>query len=166
MMQEATVPEATHTVERTAVVPAPPQRVFDLVSDFHQWRRWSPWEDLDPALRRTYSGADTGTGAVYEWSGNRKAGRGRMEIVEATAPSHVAIALDFVKPFRSSNTTEFTLTPEGDATRVRWSMTGPRPLLMRLFGFLFDMEKLVGKDFEKGLSQLRTAATSSSTGPA
>ena len=158
--------EATYTVERTAVVPAPPQRVFDLVSDFHLWRRWSPWEDLDPDLRRTYSGADAGTGAVYEWSGNRKAGQGRMEIVDATATSHVAIALDFVKPFRSSNATEFTLTPEGEGTRVRWSMTGPRPLLMRLFGFLFDMEKMVGKDFEKGLLQLRTAAASSPTGPA
>jgi uncharacterized protein YndB with AHSA1/START domain len=160
------MPDATYTVERSAVIPARPQRVFDLVAGFHEWRRWSPWEDVDPSMSRTYSGADAGIGAVYEWSGNRKAGRGRMEIVEAAAPSHVAIALDFVKPLRSSNTTTFTFTPEGDGTRVLWSMTGPRPLLMRVFGFLFDMEKLVGRDFEKGLTRLRAAATSTSTGPA
>lgn len=148
----------TYTVERSAVVGAPPQQVFDLVSDFRQWRRWSPWEDLDPDLRRTFSGAEAGRGAVYEWSGNRKAGEGRMEITDAEPPGRITVALDFVKPFRSSNVTTFTFTPEGDQTRVTWSMTGPRPLMMRLLGPIFNMEKMVGGDFEKGLARLDTAA--------
>jgi uncharacterized protein YndB with AHSA1/START domain len=151
---------ATYTVERSATIAAPAQTVFDLVADFHNWRRWSPWEDLDPDLRRTYSGAESGPGAVYEWSGNRKAGQGRMEITDAKAPSHVKIALDFVKPFKSSNTTTLTLTPEGQGTRVLWSMTGPKPLFMRVFGFAFNMDKMVGKDFEKGLARLNSTATS------
>lgn len=149
---------STFTVERSATVPAAPQSVFDLVADFREWRRWSPWEDLDPNLQRTYEGAESGKGAVYAWSGNKKAGQGRMEIVEADPPGKIVIALDFLKPFKSSNTTTFTFVPEGEGTRVRWTMTGPRPLMMRLFGFLFDPEKLVARDFEKGLAQLSAAA--------
>ncbi len=149
---------STYTVERSATLAAPPQRVFDLVSDFHQWRQWSPWEDLDPDLERKHSGAESGTGAVYEWSGNKKAGQGRMEITSATAPSDVRIKLDFVKPFKSSNTTTFTIAPDGDGSKVLWSMTGPRPLFMRVFGFAFNMDKLVGKDFEKGLARLDAAS--------
>jgi uncharacterized protein YndB with AHSA1/START domain len=151
---------STFTVERSATIAAAPQTVFDLVADFHQWRRWSPWEDVDPNLQRTYRGAEAGQGAVYEWSGNKKAGEGRMEIVEADSPGKIVIALDFLKPFKSSNTTTFTFTPEGEGTGVRWSMTGPRPLMMRLLGFLFNPEKMVGRDFENGLARLATAATS------
>jgi uncharacterized protein YndB with AHSA1/START domain len=153
---------STYTVERSATIAAPPERVYDVVADFRQWRRWSPWEDLDPNLQRTYGGAESGRGAVYEWSGNKKAGQGRMEIVDAEPPSRIGIALDFLKPFKSSNTTTFTFTPEGDGTRVRWSMTGPRPLMMRLFGFLFDPEKMIGRDFEKGLARLGDAVTTGS----
>jgi uncharacterized protein YndB with AHSA1/START domain len=152
--------DPTFTVERSALVPAAPQKVYDLLVDFHQWPQWSPWEELDPAMERTHSGAASGVGAKYAWSGNKKAGRGSMEITDATPPSSVVIKLDFVKPFKSSNTTTFTLTPAGDGTQVRWSMTGPRPLLMRLFGFVFNMDKLVGKDFEKGLARLGTVASS------
>jgi uncharacterized protein YndB with AHSA1/START domain len=147
------------TVERSATIAAEPQRAFDLVANFREWRRWSPWEDVDPNLERRYSGADAGVGAVYEWSGNKKAGQGRMEIVEAEAPGRIVIALDFLKPFKSSNTTRFTFTPAGDGTRVLWSMTGPRPLMMRLLGFLFNPEKMVGPDFEKGLARLGAAVS-------
>lgn len=150
---------STYTVERSTTIAAPPQTVFDLVADFRLWRRWSPWEDVDPDLQRTYSGAESGVGAVYEWSGNRKAGQGRMEIVEAEPPSTIVIALDFLKPFKAHNTTTFTFVPEGEGTRVRWTMVGRRPLMMRLLGFLFDPEKLVGPDFEKGLARLGAAAT-------
>ena len=152
---------ATFTVERSASIAAPPQTVYDLVVDFHEWPQWSPWEELDPDMERTHSGADSGVGAKYAWSGNRKAGRGDMTITDAQPPSKVQIALNFVKPFKSSNTTTFTLTPEGEGTEVLWSMTGPRPLLMRIFGFVFDMDKMVGKDFEKGLAGLQKAATNS-----
>jgi len=150
---------ATFTVERSASIAAPPQTVYDLLVDFHKWPQWSPWEELDPGMERTHSGAEAGAGAKYAWSGNRKAGQGDMTITDAQAPSKVQIALNFVKPFKSSNTTMFTLTPEAEGTKVLWSMIGPRPLMMRIFGFVFNMDKMVGKDFEKGLAKLQQAAT-------
>jgi hypothetical protein len=154
----------TFTVTRSGRVGAPPAKVYELVSDFHQWPRWSPWEELDPGMERAHAGAASGTGAVYEWSGNRKAGAGRMEIVDAQAPTSgagsVDIALAFARPFRSDNQTHFELRPDGDGTLVNWSMTGSRPLLMRVLGFVFSMDKLVGRDFEKGLARLDEAARS------
>jgi hypothetical protein len=153
----------TFTVERSGHVAAPPPAVFEVVADFHQWPRWSPWEDLDPDMERTHSGAASGPGAVYEWSGNKKAGAGRMEITGAHAPGpgegSIEIALAFSRPFKSDNTTRFTFTPEGDGTLVHWSMTGKRPLMMRLMPFL-NMDKLVGKDFENGLARLDEAVRS------
>jgi uncharacterized protein YndB with AHSA1/START domain len=150
---------STHTVTRSTTVAAPPERVYPLIADFHQWTRWSPWEDIDPEMHRAYSGNGEGTGAIYAWSGNRKAGAGRMEIVHAEENRLVDIALDFAKPFKASNRTTFTLTPVGDDTEVTWRMQGPRPLVMRLLGFAISMERLVGGDFEKGLSRLRQTAT-------
>ncbi|HYF44613.1 MAG TPA: SRPBCC family protein [Acidimicrobiales bacterium] len=146
--------DATFTVERSARVGAPPERVYAAIADFHDWRNWSPWEDVDPDLQRAYSGADEGIGAVYEWKGNRKAGEGRMEITEAEAPSRVRIALDFLKPFRSSNVTTFYLNPADGGTEVRWTMVGPKTLGTRIMGIFKSMDSLVGKDFEKGLRQL------------
>jgi len=148
------------TLERSSTMPASPQAVYEQIVDFRRWQQWSPWEELDPDLQRIYSGAESGVGTVYEWSGNKKAGQGRMEMTEAMPSSRVVVALDFVKPFKSSNTTTFTLTPDGSGTRVVWSMTGPRPLLMRIFGFLINPEKMIGPDFEKGLAKLQRVTTS------
>ena len=147
-----------YTVERTRTIQAPVERVYPLIADFHQWTRWSPWEDLDPDLHRAYSGADAGVGAVYAWSGNRKAGAGRMEIVKAEADRLVEIDLRFEKPFKSQNTTTFVLEPVGETTSVTWRMTGPRPMLMRLTQKFFDMDKLIGKDFDKGLDKMALVA--------
>jgi uncharacterized protein YndB with AHSA1/START domain len=150
----------TFTVERSASIAAAPETVYDLIADFHKWPQWSPWEELDPGMTRTHSGAESGVGAKYAWSGNRKAGQGDMTITQVAAPRQVKIALNFLKPFKASNVTTFTLTPEGRGTKVLWSMTGPEPLLMRIFHFVFNMDKMVGKDFEKGLAKLDKAATS------
>ena len=149
---------ATYTVERSRTVDAPPERVRALIEDFHAWPRWSPWEGLDPAMERSYGGPPSGPGATYAWSGNRKAGRGRMEMV-AVEPQRVEVALHFEKPFRSDNETLFLLEPRDRGTQVTWRMTGPRPLAMRLVGPLLNMDKLVGRDFERGLEQLAAAAT-------
>ena len=149
----------TYSVTRSRTIQAPPERIYPLIADFHQWTRWSPWEEIDPGMERAYSGNGEGTGAVYAWSGNRKAGAGRMEIVNAEVDRLVEVKLDFTKPFKSSNRTTFTLTPAGSDTEVTWRMDGPRPPLMRLFGFVFNMEKLVGGDFEKGLTRLGETAT-------
>lgn len=148
----------TYSVERTTLVNTAPEDVYARVVDFHNWVEWSPWEGADPALQRTYEGEREGVGAVYAWQGNRRAGRGRMEIVEALEPERVAVALAFEKPFRSESTSVFTFVPEGGGTRVTWSVSGASTLMTRVMGVFTSMDKLLGPDFEKGLARLRTAA--------
>ncbi|MFE3754828.1 SRPBCC family protein [Nocardia tengchongensis] len=148
---------AEFDIHRETVIKAAPARVQELVDDFHQWRKWSPWEDADPAMERVYSGADRGIGARYAWNGNRKAGRGDMEITSATADS-IGIALHFEKPFKATNRVTFEFRPQGDTTAVTWRMTGEQNGFMALFGKLMPMDRLAGKDFEKGLAQLKAAA--------
>jgi uncharacterized protein YndB with AHSA1/START domain len=152
----ATRPD-TFTIQRSATIKAPPERVFALLTDFPAWRQWSPWENLDPDLKRTYSGAPNGKGAVYEWEGN-KAGAGRMEILDAPAPQKVTIKLDFRRPFEAHNTAEFTLQPQGDATAITWAMRGQNIFIGKVMSIFVDMDKMVGKDFEKGLQNLKAAS--------
>jgi len=147
----------TYTVERTTIINAPADKVYAQIVDFRNWRAWSPWDDLDPDMKRSYSGPDSGVGASYAWSGNRKAGDGQMKITEAVEPSSVQIALDFLKPFKSSSTTTFNLKPQGEATEVTWTMTGPKTLMTRVIGVFKSMDKMVGPDFEKGLTKLKGA---------
>jgi uncharacterized protein YndB with AHSA1/START domain len=147
-----------YEVTRDATVPASRQAVYDLIVDFHRWSAWSPWEDIDPAMQRTFSGAESGVGAVYEWSGNRKAGQGRMEITAADVPSRIEIALRFLKPFKSSNTTTFELVGSDGATHVTWRMVGPKTFMTRVMGIFSSMDKMVGPDVEKGLARLAKAA--------
>ena len=147
-----------YEVEREATIPASRQAVFDRVVDFHRWSEWSPWEDIDPAMQRTYSGAESGVGAIYEWIGNRKAGAGRMEITSADAPSRVEIALQFLKPFKASNTTTFELLESDGATHVTWRMVGPKTFATRVMGIFMSMDTMIGRDFEKGLARLTEAA--------
>ena len=154
----------TYLVERSATIAADPQRIYDQLVDFHAWMSWSPWEDLDPDQVRSFTGAESGVGAGYAWSGNRKAGRGTMKITQAVEPKEVRIALDFEKPFKSANTIDFFLTPEGpNATRVRWSMIGPKTLATKVMGLFTSMDKMVGPDFEKGLARLKDVVETRST---
>jgi uncharacterized protein YndB with AHSA1/START domain len=148
---------STYTVERSATIAAPPEEVYSHLTDFHEWSKWSPWEDVDPAMQRSFSGAESGTGAAYSWSGNRKAGKGQMKITNTQAPNKVDIALDFEKPFKSSNTITFQLTPINEsATKVRWTMVGPKTLMTKIMGVFTSMDKMVGPDFERGLARLKT----------
>ena len=147
-------------VQRSAVIPAAPERIFALLADFHQWERWSPWEELDPDMAHAYSGADQGVGAVHEWKGNKKAGEGRMEIVDADPPHRLDLDLKFVKPFKSQNTTRFTLAEDGPgATNVTWSMDSPMPFMMQVVNVFMNMDKRIAGDFEKGLSKLSSLAS-------
>jgi uncharacterized protein YndB with AHSA1/START domain len=148
----------TFRIERATSIKAPPEKVFALIDDFRNWRAWSPWERMDPNLKRTYSGAERGKGAVYEWEGNSKIGQGRMEILDAPPPSKVAIKLDFLKPFEAHNTAEFTLAPRGDATDVTWAMHGPNLFIGKLMSVFMSMDRMVGKDFERGLASMKAAA--------
>src|SRR5713226_6113468 len=144
-------------IQRAATIKAPPEKIAAVLSDIHRWGAWSPWEKMDPALKRSYSGAAKGKGAVYAWQGNREVGEGRMEITEA-APSRVAIDLDFVKPFEAHNKVVFTLVPKGDSTEVTWAMQGPLPYVAKVVHVVFDMDGMVGKQFETGLANLKAVA--------
>lgn len=142
-------------VARSARIDAPPDRVYAKINDFHQWSSWSPWEELDPSMTRTHSGAPSGKGAVYEWKGNKRVGRGRMEITESEPSRRVVIKLDFFEPFEAHNTVELTLVRVGEGTDVTWAMTGTNPYMMKVIGIFMNMDKMLGKDFEKGLARLK-----------
>ncbi len=145
----------TFRVQRSTRIKAPPEKIFALINDFHSWGSWSPYEKLDPAMKRTYSGAANGRGAVYEWEGNSSAGAGRMEIIDSNPGSKVTVKLDFSKPFEGHNTAEFRMEPEGDSTNVTWAMFGPSPYIAKVMGLFFNMDTLLGKDFETGLANLK-----------
>jgi hypothetical protein len=145
-------------IERTASIKAAPEAIFPFINDFHRWGAWSPWEVKDPAMTRTFSGPDSGTGSAYAWEGNKDVGKGRMQITEAVAPSRIALDLDFEKPFEAHNKVEFTLVESAGTTTVTWVMHGPTPFFSKIFHVFMDMDKLVGADFEAGLAKLRAAA--------
>lgn len=142
-------------VQRSTTVKAPPERIFALINDFHQWGSWSPYEHKDPAMKRTFSGAESGKGAVYAWDGDKNVGTGRMEILEASAPSKILIKLDFYTPFEAHNMAEFTMLPQGDDTNVSWRMHGPAPFMARIMHVFINIDKMVGNDFEAGLANLK-----------
>jgi hypothetical protein len=146
---------ATFRVERTIDVKAPPEKIFPLINDFHQWVSWSPYENKDPAMKRSYSGAESGNGAVYGWEGNSNVGAGRMEILKESVPSKILIKLDFFKPFEGHNTAEFTMQPQGDATHLSWVMRGPAPFISKLMQVFMNLDHMIGKDFEVGLANLK-----------
>src|SRR5450631_3647996 len=143
----ATKPD-TFSVQRAIAVRAPAERIFPLINDFHQWGSWSPYENKDPAMKRSYSGSASGNSAVYGWEGNKNVGSGRMEILDSSAPSKIVIKLDFFKPFEGHNTAEFTMLPQGDATNLTWLMHGPAPFMSRLMQVFMNMDMMIGKDFE------------------
>jgi hypothetical protein len=158
VMAYATTKPDSFTVERKASINASPEKVFANINDFHAWEAWSPWAKLDPAMKTTISGPPSGTGAVYEWSGNSDVGSGRMEITGSTPSSNVTIKLDFNEPFESHNTTTFNLVPAGAGTDVTWTMTGPSPYMSKVMSVFMSMDRMIGGDFEKGLSQLKAVA--------
>ena len=151
----ATKPD-TFRVQRAISIKAPAEKILPLIGDFRQWAHWSPWEGKDPAMKRTYSGAASGKGAVYAWDGNKNVGSGSMEILDA-APSKVVIKLDFIKPFEGHNTAEFTMLPQADGTHVIWLMHGPAPFLNKVMQVFMNLDKMIGRDFEAGLASLKQA---------
>jgi len=145
-------------IERSLEISASPTAIHPLIDDLHNWTKWSPWEGLDPDLRREYLGEPSGKGAIYTWTGNGKAGAGRMTILSSEPGRSTHLRLEFFRPFKAVNTTTFRLEPTTKGTNVSWTMEGNNGFLLKLFGLLLDTEKLVGKDFEKGLASLAKAA--------
>jgi hypothetical protein len=147
-------------IERSIRIKAAPEKIFAFIDDFHRWTAWSPWEKLDPAMKREHSGAASGKDAMYAWEGNGKVGKGSMQIVESVPHSKILVQLHFLKPMDTRSTAEFTLRPDGDTTDVNWAMYGPQPYLSKLMGLFFNMDKMIGKDFESGLAALKSVAES------
>ena len=151
----------TFRYERSIRIAAPMLQVAEQIDDFHAWAKWSPWEHIDPTMTRTFSGADAGVGAVYEWDSKGKAGAGRMEITEMRAGPDsglISIKLDFLKPFKANNTAEFAMTPSESGTDLTWAMFGPSPFISKLMGVFINVDAMIGKDFEAGLVALKRNA--------
>ena len=148
----------TFRVSRSLDISAPPEKIYSILSDFHRSPEWSPYEKLDPDMKRTHSGAASGKGAVYAWDGDSNAGAGRMEIVEATPGQSVTLKLDFTRPFEATNFVEYKLQPKGSATQVSWDMHGPMPFISKVMCVFVDLDTMIGKDFETGLANLKTLA--------
>ncbi len=157
LVYAATMPD-TFTIRRTISINAPPEKIFPFINDLRQWDSWSPYENKDSAMKRTFSGAAAGRGSVYEWEGNWEVGKGRVEIAEASPPSKVQLKLDMVKPIEGHNIVEFTLEGNGDATIVTWAMHGPSPYISKVIGLFMNMDRMIGKEFETGLGNLKAVA--------
>jgi len=153
-----TLQSETYTVSRSIVVAAPASVVFAQINDFHNWAKWSPWEKLDPSMTRSYEGATAGTGAVYRWSGNSKAGEGIMRITESRPGDRIAVQLAFSRPYASSSDVTFTLHPDGKNSGVTWSMVGKNNFALKAVSFFSSMDRLLGPDFERGLADLKIVA--------
>jgi hypothetical protein len=146
---------STFSMSRSATLNASPDKVFAQINDFKNWANWSPWDKMDPSMQRNYTGPDSGKGAKYAWLGNKKVGEGSMEITHSVPSSKVQLDLHFLKPFKADNVTEFSLAPKGAATTINWEMRGNLNLMMKAMHMLMDMDKVVGKDFEAGLANLK-----------
>jgi polyketide cyclase/dehydrase/lipid transport protein len=142
-----------YQVQRTALISAPPEIVFEQVNDLHKFQAWSPWARMDPDSKVAFSGAPSGAGASFTWSGS-KTGEGSMTITGSRSGQSVTANLDFIKPFESSSVVEFDFEPKGEQTEVTWKMTGENTFATKAFQLFVNMDKLVGGDFEKGLAQL------------
>ena len=147
---------AEFRITRSRTVAAPPPVVFGHINDFHKWSEWSPWEKIDPAMKREFGGPPAGAGATYAWAGDKNVGEGRMTITDSKSPQHVAIRLEFLKPFAATNLAQFDLAPSGSGTAVTWTMTGQNDFMAKAIHLVLDMDKMVGDQFEQGLTTLDT----------
>jgi hypothetical protein len=148
----------TFRVRRATRIEAPPEQIFAFVNDLRSFVAWSPYEKKDPAMKRSFSGAVTGKGAIYAFDGNNQIGAGRLEITDSARPSKVTMNLDFFRPFKAHNIVAFTLEPQGDATEVTWDLHGPVPFMAKIMHVICNMDRMIGRDFETGLANLKALA--------
>lgn len=147
-------------ITRSTVVSAPPANVFAHVNDFHRWQEWSPWAKRDPNAKNAYEGSASGAGAIFRWSGNSEVGEGCMTMLDSRPNELILIKLEFMRPFKATNSAEFAFKPAGNGTAVTWSMSGRHNFMMKAFGLFMNMDKMVGADFEKGLTNLKAVVIS------
>jgi len=153
-----TLQPARYRVSRSTTIAAPAPAVFAQVNDFHRWSAWSPWEKIDPAMKRTYEGPPAGVGASYAWVGSREVGEGRMTIVESRPSDLIQVKLEFVKPFAGTSVAEFSFKPDGERTLVTWSMTGDKNFIAKAIHLVMNMDRMIGDQFDKGLAAMKTVA--------
>jgi Polyketide cyclase / dehydrase and lipid transport len=156
LLYAATKPDSFR-VQRVVLINAPSDKVFPLINDIKAWTAWSPYEKKDPAMKRSYGAVTAGKGATYAWEGDKNVGQGSMEMIESS-PQKVVIKLDFLKPFEAHNIGEFILEPKGDSTSVTWAIYGPSPFMSKVIGTFINIDDMIGRDFEKGLADLKAAA--------
>ena len=149
---------ATFHIERSITMAAPPENAFAQVNDFHAWPAWSPWEKLDPQMKKTFEGPPAGVGAKYAWAGNDEVGEGQMTMEKSEKPSTIGIKLEFIKPFAATNATTFTFAPAAGGSKVTWAMDGENNFMSKAASLFMDMDKMIGADFDKGLAAMKAAA--------
>jgi hypothetical protein len=157
LIYAATSPD-TFRVERSATIKASPEKLFPLINDLHNFNTWNPYAKKDPNAKGSYSGPASGKGAAHAFEGNTDVGKGNIEITDSLSPSKVTMALNMLSPFEAHNIVEFTLEPAGETTNVTWAIHGPMPFMSKVMCLFFDMDRMVGTDFEKGLRNLKTTA--------
>lgn len=153
-----TLQPAEFNVSRTAIVAAPPAVIFPYVNDLREWQKWSPWEKIDPTMKRTFEGPASGKGSSYAWSGNDEIGEGVMTITESRPDEEVGIKLEFLKPFVASNNVVLSFKPDGSQTFVTWQMSGRNNWFFKAVSLMMNMDKMCGDQFEQGLAQLKSLA--------
>lgn len=146
---------AEFQVIRSAVMAAPAPLVFEQVNNLKNWDAWSPWAKLDPHARNTFEGPEAGVGATMRWVGNNKVGEGSMTIVDSQPGELIRFKLAFLKPFKATNTAEFTFTAEGDRTRVTWCMSGSNNFIGKAMSLFMNCDAMVGGQFERGLAAMK-----------
>jgi len=144
------------SVSRSASFAAPAPAVFAQVNELKKWEAWSPWQKKDPQAKNSYAGPAAGTGASMSWAGNKEVGEGRMTIVESSPNALVRFKLEFFKPFAATNSAEFSFKEEGGRTALTWSMRGQNNFIGKAMCLVFDMDKMVGGDFEAGLAGIKS----------
>jgi len=154
LIYASTKPNTFH-VERAININASPEKIFPLINDFHHWALWTPY-DKDPAMKKSYGGNANGKGATYAWEGNSDVGQGDITITDANAPNKVVLDLHMIKPFEARNVVVFTIESAGESTRVTWGMDGTNNMISKVMGLFFNMDNMIGRDFEVGLAKMKT----------
>ena len=157
LIYAATKPDA-FSVQRSATIKASPEKIFPLINSLRGFNTWDPFSKKDPAIKIVHSGAESGKGSIYQWEGNRQVGSGRVEIIDAVPSSRINMNLDMLTPMEAHNDVQFTLEPKGEMTNVTWAMKGRSPYIAKVMDTVFGMDRMVGREFEAGLANLKAMA--------
>lgn len=141
--------------ERNGVINASPEKIFPYISDFRKGGEWSPYEQVDPHMKKTFLGPDAQVGSVMEFDGNKDAGSGKLEILKIVPNESVEIKLTMLKPFHAENLVVYKLTPQGDGTRFSWAMSGDGGFMGKLLNVFIDCEKMIADQFTVGINNLK-----------